>query len=101
MNRYDHLCAQRNMRKKFHEMSCLQQCQDALNNYYAIITGKGGQRIRYGERWLDRHDADAKLLADLYQTLRANCPEAQATLPDLSEGARTVRGCGRASMMCR
>lgn len=76
-------------------MSCFEDCKGLYDAYLQILTGKSKVRVRYNDMWVEyraNYAGDMERLRAAYQGLRQQCPEALATLPDLSPAYRVRRG---------
>ena len=81
---------------KFTELTtCVAQCQALLDAYTQALMG--GQRVRimygnYAVEYQQRSAQDMQALLNLYMTMRNQCPEAMACLPDINPASRVRRG---------
>jgi hypothetical protein len=67
-------------------LPCLEQARQLYQAYFAVLTGKQRVQVRHGEYWVEYRPSapgDIKKLEDLYETIRAGCPQAQCELPSL------------------
>lgn len=71
--------------------SCLDACRNLFNAAIEAQTRGRRVRVRYDNHEVEYKPEDMKSLIGLYNTLRAQCPEASA-LPDLSPGKMVRRG---------
>lgn len=74
------------------DMTCFEQCHYLFNQYTMVVSGNKEIRFRYGQRWLEYGEGNARALLNLYEAIRAHCPEAQNALPSLKASASSKRG---------
>lgn len=74
------------------QMSCLDSCRNLYNAILAATTSGRRVRVAYDNYQVEYKPEDYGQLRELYMTLRAQCPEALAQLPNLQPGARVRRG---------
>lgn len=72
-------------------MSCLDCCKNLFNAVMAAQTQGRRVRVRYDNYEVEYKPEDGAALVNLYNTMRAQCPEAGA-LPNLQPGKRVRRG---------
>ena len=72
---------------------CVAKVAMLYEAYIAAVSGKTRVVVRFNERWSEYARPDAPALLALYQTLYAQCPDAQAAgLPDLNPNLKVQRG---------
>jgi hypothetical protein len=84
-------------------MTCFEYANALLAAYTSAITGGTAVQVRHGNNWVTYRTATASdmvQLRNLYQAVRASCPDA-ARLPDLSPSARVIRGPSARLRICR
>ncbi|WP_296201491.1 hypothetical protein [uncultured Hyphomicrobium sp.] len=77
------------------QLSCLEQCRKLYDAYTRMLMGGQKTQIRHGDYWVEFRSntaGDMDRLRQLYGTIRAGCPEALKTMPDLNPSQATRRG---------
>lgn len=75
--------------------ACYADVKSLYDAYLALLSGKQRIRVRYNDMWTEYRQTtagDMDRLRELYQTLRLQCPDALANLPDLNPAMRVRRG---------
>jgi len=76
----------------FSSQDCFTTCRQLYNAYLAASSGGQRVRVAYDNYSVEYKQSDLKNLLQLYTTLRSNCPQAIAALPNLEPGAAVQRG---------
>lgn len=75
----------------FASLDCFAQCQALYDAYTQMLMGKRRIRVIYDNYQVEYAPNETAALLQLYNTLRAQCPQA-AALPNLQPGNRVMRG---------
>lgn len=74
---------------------CFAAVKTLHDAYITLLSGKTRVRVRYNDMWTEYRAAtagDVDRLREAYMTLRQQCPQAMAELPDLNTAYRVKRG---------